>query len=93
MLAMPLLLGVLVYYRIRRYQRLVAHIVGFLLPPILFFYLASLFWVYLPGKAHPNETCGMPMVAAVMMVWLGTFITVFSSFIFQTCLTSQASDE
>ena len=85
-LAVPLLLGVLVYFRLRRFHDFLAHAVGFLLPPILFFYLACLFWVYLPAKAHPNETCGMPLVAAVMMVYLGTFITILGSLIFQLAL-------
>jgi heme/copper-type cytochrome/quinol oxidase subunit 3 len=87
-LAVPLLLGVLVYFRLRRFHDFVAHTLSFLLPPILFFYLACLFWVYLPAKAHPNESCGMPVVAAVMMVYLGTFITILGSLIFQLALHS-----
>ena len=81
--AMPLLLGVLAYYRIVRYQRTIAHVVGFLIPPLMFFYLASLFWVYLPAKAHPHERCGMPAMAAMMMVWLGMFATIVASLVFQ----------
>ena len=87
--ALPQLLGILVYFRIRRYQGIAAHAVGFLLPPILFFYLACLFLVYLPAKAHPNETCGMPVVAAVAMVWLGTFTSIVGSLIFQLTLRSR----
>jgi len=82
---LPQLLGVLVYFRIRHYQRFIAYLVGFLLPPLLFFYFAFLFWLYLPAKAHP-QTCGMPVLFAWAMVCLGTFISVLVSLIVQLLL-------
>lgn len=41
LLGVPQLLGVLVYFRVRKYNDFVAHFVGFLVPPLLFFYLAA----------------------------------------------------
>jgi len=85
-LAMPQLLGVLIYFRIRRYHEFGAHISGFLLATVSFFYLASLFWVYLPAQTHPNEKCGMPVLGGVFIVLFGTFITIVFSLLIQSVL-------
>ena len=86
MLSLPQLLGVLAYFRIRRYQNFLAHLVGFLIPPILFFYFSWLFWIYLPHKAHPHDGCGMPGAAAALIVLLGTVAQIAFSFIAQLML-------
>ena len=89
MLTMPQLLGVLAYFRIRRYQRFVAHLAGVLIPPILFFYFAWLHWVYLPQKEHANEGCGMAGVAAAFIVLLGTGAQIFFSLVAQLILRAR----
>jgi hypothetical protein len=72
LLTVPQLLGILAYFRIRRFQNLLAHFVGFLIPPSLFFYLAWLFEIYLPSKAHVGNGCGMWAIAALLIVLFGT---------------------
>ena len=85
-LAMPQLLGVLIYFRIRRYNGFLGHISGSLLTTVSFFYLASLFWVYLPAKSHPYERCGLPILGALGMLLFGTFITVVFSLLIHSML-------
>ena len=40
LLGIPQFLGVLAYFRVRKYHDLSAHLIGVLLPPVSFFYLA-----------------------------------------------------
>lgn len=89
-LTVPQLLGILAYFRIRKYQRLAAHILGFFIPPSLFFYFSWLFWVYLPQKAHPHEGCGMAVAAAAILVLLGTCAQIVASLIAQIILRGRS---
>ncbi len=84
--AVPQLLGVLIYFRIRGFSRLLAHVVGFLLATTSYVYLAGLFLIYLPAKAHPEERCGLPLLGALYLVFLTTFVTIFASIIVQVIL-------
>ena len=88
-LALPQLLGVLVYFRIRRFQNLLAHLVGFLIPPALYFYFSWLLFVYLPHKDHAEEGCGMAAVAAGFIVLIGTGAQIIFSLIAQLVLRSR----
>lgn len=85
-LTLPQLLGVLAYFRIRHYQKFVAHLVGFLIPPSLFFYLSWLFLIYLPNKGHANEGCGMGAVAMGFIILMGTGGQIFFSLMAQVML-------
>ena len=87
LLSVPQLLGVLAYFRIRQYQRFVAHLVGFLIPPILFFYFAWVDLVYLPQKIYAKEGCGMAAVAAVFILLLGTGAQIIISLLAQLMLS------
>jgi hypothetical protein len=84
--AVPQLLGVLVYFRIRRFHRGLAHVAGFLLTTASFFCLFDFLLVYLPAKAHPDEKCGLPLMAAILMLLGGTVITIFLSLTIQVIL-------
>jgi hypothetical protein len=87
MLALPQLLGVLAYFRIRRRQALLAHLAGFLIPPALYFYLSWLFFVYVPRQGQIGEEgCGMAAVAAAFIVILGTGAQIIVSLIAQLLL-------
>jgi putative effector of murein hydrolase LrgA (UPF0299 family) len=59
-LIVPQLLGVLAYFRVRRFH-LLAHLVGFLIPPLLFFYLAGVIVISSAtreAQARGEEVCG-----------------------------------
>ncbi len=68
----PQLIGVLLYFRLGRRSRRLAFAVGVLVPAVLFFFLAPLF--FLPGMREVQESsgCGMPAMAAAFMILAGT---------------------
>ena|ERR1041385_4029026 len=84
--AVPQLLGVLVYFRLRRLRKLLAHIAGFLLTTTSFLCLSYLFFLYLPAKAHPEEGCGLPLMGALLMTMGGTVMTISISLAVQAIL-------
>jgi hypothetical protein len=43
----PQLLGLLAYFRIRRINEVFAHLMGFIIPPLLFYYLARIIFASL----------------------------------------------
>ena len=68
----PQLLGVLIYFRLKRRHDFLAHLVGFIIPPILFFYLARIVLVYSYYKAHPDDHCGGALIGAALIILFGT---------------------
>jgi hypothetical protein len=89
--AVPQLLGVLIYLRIRRFQRVLAHVSGFLLTTTSFIGLFFFLLVYLPAKAHPDEKCGLPMMGAIFTLLFGTVITLLLSLTIQLILRKRIS--
>ena len=70
----PQLIGVLLYYRLVRRSKWLAFALGFLVPAVLFFFLAPLFFFAGLRPPPPNEvaSCGTPAMAAAFMVLAGT---------------------
>lgn len=70
----PQLLGILLYFRLVGMSRWLAFAVGVLVPAVLFFFLAPLF--FLPGvqavQQNSQSGCGMPGLAAAFMMLAGT---------------------
>jgi hypothetical protein len=91
--ALPQLLGVLLYFRLIRFSRWSAFTLGALTPGVLFFYLApSFFFAGLREAQVKGEvTCGMPVLAAAIMVLLGTVAQVFVALIVQLYLFRKQS--
>jgi hypothetical protein len=88
MLAVPLLLGVLGYFRLRKYHDFMAHLVGFIIPPCVFFCLA---WVMLGAslqqvQARGERVCGLAAGMMGLMVLLGTGVQMFFSLMAQLIL-------
>jgi hypothetical protein len=86
--ALPQLLGVLLYFRLARLPRLLAFALGVLVPTILFFYFARMFFYagLVEATAKDQVTCGMPFVAAAIMILTGTVVQSVVAFIIQLCL-------
>ena len=87
-LGVPLLLGVLAYFRLRKYHDFFAHLVSFLIPPVVFFYLS---WVMLSAslqeiQARGERVCGLAAAMTGLLVLLGTGIQVVFSLIAQLVL-------
>jgi hypothetical protein len=87
-LGVPLLLGIFAYFRLRKYHDFLAHSVGFLIPPVVFFYLS---WVMLSAslqevQARGGRVCGLAAAMAGLVLLLGTGIQVAFSLIAQLVL-------
>lgn len=87
-LAVPQLLGVLAYFTIRKYGYFLAHLVGFLIPPVLFLYLAQ---VMLSSSAreiqsHGERVCGTAAAMMALAILFGTGLHVSLSIVAQLIL-------
>ena len=71
--AFSLLMGILLFFRLRRFHFL-AHLASTLLPFVLFIFFSWLVYVYRFYQAHPNERCGGPLLGALGIITMGTFV-------------------
>ena len=88
MLGMPQLLGILAYFRIRKHHNVLAHVIGILIPPILFFFLSQ---VILNSSVREIQTkgervCGTYLGMMAIMILFGTGVQMFFSLIAQLML-------
>ena len=76
---LPQLLGVLLYFRLKRFPRWLAHGLGVLAPTLLFFYLAPIFFFagLREAQLRGEVTCGLPVMAATLLCLMGTVAQVF----------------
>jgi len=89
LLAVPQLLGVLVYFRIRKHHDFLAHLAGFLLPPIIFFYLSGLIIISSPmreAESHGERICGTFIGMMSLMILFLTGVEIVSGLIVQIVL-------
>src|SRR5215510_3601784 len=87
-LALPWLLGILVYFRLRRYHRFLAHTVAFLIPPLLTFYFLRMTFIQEMTRyyAETHSGCGMPGLGAAIMLLGATAFQIFLSLLTQAFL-------
>lgn len=71
--AFSLLMGILLFFRMRRFH-FRAHLLGTLLPFVIYIFFTWLIYVYGFYRAHPNERCGGPLLGALGIIALGTFV-------------------
>ena len=88
MLGVPQLLGILAYFRVRKHHDVLAHVIGILIPPILFFFLSQ---VMLNSSAREIQTkgervCGTYLGMMAIMILFGTGVQMFFSLIAQLML-------
>ena len=69
---LPQLIGVLLFFRLVRRSRWLAFAFGILVPAGLFLYLAPLFFFPAGTETLNRSGCGMPALAAALMVLAGT---------------------
>ncbi len=86
-LVFPQLLGVLLYFRLSRVPRWIAAIAAALAPAVFFFWFTRLLMIAGFREAYPHGTnCGMPALAAAVLLLAGTTIQliggVFTQIIF-----------
>jgi hypothetical protein len=88
LLGVPQLLGVLAYFRVRKHDDVLAHVIGILIPPVLFFYLSE---VVLNSSAREIQSrgervCGTYLGMMAIMILFGTGAQLFFSFMAQLML-------
>src|SRR5688572_6123411 len=71
--AFSVLMGVLLFFRLRRFHFL-AHLLGALLPFVLFIFFSWLTYIYSFYREHPDERCGGPLLGALGIITLGTLV-------------------
>jgi hypothetical protein len=88
LLVVPQLLGVLAYFRLRKHHDFVAHLIGFLIPPVLFFYLSRVMLVSSAQEIQSRDgrVCGTYLGMMALMILFGTGIQTFFSLIAQVAL-------
>ena len=86
-LAFPQLLGILVYFRLRRVSQLLATIVATLAPAVIFFWLARIFLMAELDRAYAHGSgCGMPSLGAAIMLFFGTALQLGVGVVVQAVL-------
>lgn len=88
LLSVPQLLGVLAYFRVRKHHDLLAHLAGFLIPPVVFFFLTQ---VMLGSSVREIESqsgrvCGTYIGMMSLMILVGTGMQMAFSVLAQLAL-------
>ena len=89
-LVFPQLLGILLYYKLSRVPRWVAAIAAALAPAIFFFWFTRMLMIANLREAYAHgERCGMPAVAAGILLLMGTTIELFGGIFTQIFLATK----
>ena len=91
LLVFPQLLGVLLYFRLRRLPNWLAVTLAALTPSLVFFFLSPLFFFagFKEAQARGELTCGMPAIAALVMVFNGSIMELVGGIIVQSVLNAR----
>ncbi len=86
------LLGILVYFRLKRFSPALARIAGFIIPAALFFYFAPImFFAGLrEAQAQTGVGCGNPMLGGIILTFFGTGLQLFIGMWVQMYLYSRS---
>jgi hypothetical protein len=79
-MAIPQLLGVLLFFRLVRFSRWLAFILGTLAPPLVFFFLLARIASASFAEAKEPMSCGMAAVAVGFMILMGTAVHLAGAF-------------
>jgi hypothetical protein len=87
-LGVPQLLGVLGYFRLRKYHDFLAHLAGFLIPPVLFFFIARALVLSSEQatQSQGERVCGTYLGMMAVAILLGTALQMGASLIAQFTL-------
>jgi len=89
-LVFPQLLGVLLYFKLSRVPRWIAAIAAALAPAIFFFWFTRMLMIANLREAYAHgERCGMPAVAAGILLLAGTTIQLFGGIFIQIILSAR----
>lgn len=84
LLVFPQLLGVLLYFRLRRLPTWVARTLSAVAPAVTFIFVAPVFlFAGIREAQMRGERCGMPALAALMMLFAGTIFELIVGIVVQ----------
>ena len=91
--AFPLLLGTLTYLRLRSRSLRLAHIIGFLIAPGLTFYFIRMEEIQSLQRLAQEDggriRCGLPVLGAVILMFVGTGLQLAFSLMVQGLLAAR----
>lgn len=68
LIAFPQLAGILLFFRIKRFAHLLAHLLGFLIPIVLSVGFAWMIFIYRYYQAHPDDHDGGQLFGASIII-------------------------
>jgi hypothetical protein len=80
---------VLAYFRVRKYHNFLAHLVGFLIPPLSFFYLSTVILISSQtreAQSRGEEVCGTFTGIMFLFIFFLTSLQIVFSLIAQLSL-------
>ena len=86
MLAFAQLLGVLLFFQVKRYQHFLAHFSGFVLPIVLSIAFCWMVYIYRYYRLHPDDRDGGQLLGAFMIILLAVGAQVLIGVIAQFTL-------
>ena len=90
LLAFPQLLGVLLFFRLKRYQHFLAHASAFIFPMLLFVFLSWLIFIYAYFRRHPGyDPEGGQLMGFMFVVVFGGALQILGGLVAQLALHSR----
>ena len=90
MFVVPLSFAILLYIYLRKYSRVLAHIVAFVFPPSITFYFCHMVMAQsfdrMVAENSGRPGCGLPALGALIILFAGTIAQVIASVTVQTIL-------
>jgi hypothetical protein len=87
LLAFPQLLGVLLFFRLKRYRHFLAHAAAFTVPLVLFVFLSWLVFIYAYFQRHPGyDPEGGQLFGFLFIVAFGGALQILGGLIAQVAL-------
>ena len=86
LLAFAQLVGVLVFFRLKRYQHLLAHLSAFSIPVFLVIGFCWMIFIYRYYQAHPDDRDGGQLLGASLIILFGAGLEILLGAVVQVAL-------
>ena len=90
-LAFPQLFGVLLFFLLKGRPHFLAHTLSFISPVLLSLLFVWMIFIYRYYQAHPNESCGGPLLGAVLIMLLSAGLQLVLGAFAQIALHSRTN--
>ena len=92
LLLFPQMLGLALYFRLRRLPSWVSRTLAALAPAVVYFFIAIPFWFagMKEAELRGEYVCGLAVMAGVTIVFMGSVLELFIGVIVQTVLSRRS---